>query len=81
MVDVTDRNLDENVIFISWKQFETETLVILMQYKNKFVKCRHNESHIKIQKLVMFGSVQQSFGFIDGKLCWHFFFLFCFTLS
>jgi hypothetical protein len=66
MVDVSDRNLDENVIFISWKQFETETLVILMQYKHKFIKCRHYKPHLQLQKLVMYSCQQQSFGIIDG---------------
>jgi hypothetical protein len=71
VVDISDTNLDENVIFISWKKFETETLVILMQYKNKFVKCRYHKPHFQIQKLVMYGSQVQSFGIIDGKLCWY----------
>jgi hypothetical protein len=71
VVDISDTNLDENVIFISWKQFETETLVILMQYKNKFIKCRHHKLHFQIQKLVMYSSQVQSFGIIDGKLCWY----------
>jgi hypothetical protein len=66
VVDISDTNLDENVIFISWKRFETETLVILMQYKNKFVKCRHYKPHLQIEKLVMYGSQVQSFGIIDG---------------
>jgi hypothetical protein len=66
VVDISDTNLDENVIFISWKQFETETLVILMQYKNKFIKCRHHKLHFQIQKLVMYSSQVQSFGIIDG---------------
>ncbi|KAJ3616853.1 hypothetical protein MTP99_009170 [Tenebrio molitor] len=65
VVDISDTNLDENVIFISWKKFETETLVILMQYKNKFVKCRYHKPHFQIQKLVMYGSQVQSFGIID----------------
>jgi hypothetical protein len=65
VVDISDTNLDENVIFISWKKFETETLVILMQYKNKFVKCRYHKLHFQIQKLVMYGSQVQSFGIID----------------
>jgi hypothetical protein len=72
MVDVFDPNLDENLIFISWKQLETKTLVILMQYKNKFVKCRHHKPHFQMQKLVMYSCQQQSFGIIDGKLCWYF---------
>jgi hypothetical protein len=66
VVDISDTNLDENVVFISWKRFETETLVILMQYKDKFIKCRHHNPHIQIQKLVMYGSQLQLFGIIDG---------------
>jgi hypothetical protein len=66
VVDISDTNLDENVIFISWKRFETETLVILMQYKDKFIKCRHHKPHIQIQKLVMYGSQLQLFGIIEG---------------
>jgi hypothetical protein len=80
MVDVSDRNLDENVIFISWKQFETETLVILMQYKHKFIKCRHYKPHLQLQKLVMYSCQQQSFGIIDGKLCWYFFYLLLYSI-
>jgi hypothetical protein len=37
-----------------------------MQYKNKFVKCRHYKPHLQIEKLVMYGSQVQSFGIIDG---------------
>jgi hypothetical protein len=64
--NIPDENLEENVIFISWKLFETKTLLILMQYKNKFVQCRHHKPHLQIQKLVMYGSKRQSFGIIDG---------------
>jgi hypothetical protein len=68
VVDVSDTNLDESVVFISWK-LERETFVILMQYKNRFIKCRHYKPHLQIQKLVMFGSQMQRFGIVDGKSC------------
>jgi hypothetical protein len=65
LVNISNTNLDENLIFISWKLFETESLVIIMQYKNKFIKCRH-KPHLQIQKLVMYGSQVQSFRIVDG---------------
>jgi hypothetical protein len=69
VVDVSDTNLDENVIFLSWKLSEAESLIILMQYKNKFIKC-HRKPHFQINKLVMTGSEKQLYGTIDGKLWW-----------
>ncbi|CAH1364032.1 unnamed protein product [Tenebrio molitor] len=65
VVDVSDTNLDENVIFLSWKLSEAESLIILMQYKNKFIKC-HRKPHFQINKLVMTGSERQLYGTIDG---------------
>jgi hypothetical protein len=65
VVDVSDTNLDENVIFLSWKLSEAESLIILMQYKNKFIKC-HRKPHFQINKLVMTGSESQLYGTIDG---------------
>jgi hypothetical protein len=70
VVVVSGTSLDESVIFISWK-LERETFVILMQYKNRFIKCRHYKPHLQIHKLVMFGSQKQQFGIIDGKSCWY----------
>jgi hypothetical protein len=55
------------MVFLSWKLFEPNLLVILGQYEDTLFICRHDKPEFEIKKLVMFNSKSQSIGIIDGK--------------
>jgi hypothetical protein len=61
VVDKSETNLDESEIIISWERFES--LYIIMQYENKFIKCNHtSKPYIEVRKLAINGSLEQPFG-------------------
>lgn len=56
-----------NMVFLSWKLFEPDLLVILGQYKDTLFKCRNYKHNFVITKLVMNSSKHQLTKIIDGK--------------
>jgi hypothetical protein len=55
------------MVFLSWKQFESDLFIILVQYKDTFFKCHDHKPRFEVRKLVMGSSKSQSFKIIDGK--------------
>jgi hypothetical protein len=56
-----------NMVFLSWKLFEQNLLVILGQYKDTLFKCRNYKHNFVITKLVMNSSKHQLTKIIDGS--------------
>jgi hypothetical protein len=67
IVNMKNDTNNPNMVFLSWKLFEPNLLVILGQYEDTLFICRHDKPEFEIKKLVMFNSKSQSIGIIDGS--------------
>lgn len=56
-------NQSNQIVYISWKKQKSEILFILVQYMNKFVRCKDagTEKFIDFKKLVMSSPQRQNY--------------------